>query len=149
VASYGADAISVLDLIAERRDLGLTLIPDLPYLRAEVVYGARFEGAQTLEDVLQRRTRVAWEDREGGRAAASPAADLLADELDWDSTRRDCELETYLNVAAADRAAWTGAVLPVAGVEVSGSAIDNVGEAGTGPGKPMLRSFDTRLDFAP
>lgn len=105
--TYGADAPGVLALIAEQAELGQSLVPGLPYLRAEVVYGARREGAQTLEDVFRRRTRVALEDRAGGSAAAADAADLLGGELDWDAATRERELNDYLSHVSAERAAWT------------------------------------------
>lgn len=109
VASYGADAPRVLALVSERPDLAHPLVPGLPYLRAEVVYGVRHEGAQTLEDVLRRRTRVALEDRDGGRAAADEAAELLAAELSWDAATRAREVTAYQEAASAAREAWQGA----------------------------------------
>jgi glycerol-3-phosphate dehydrogenase len=108
VATYGADAPAVLALVAQQPHLGHSLVPGLPYLRAEVVYAARHEGAQTLEDVLRRRTRVALEDREGGLSAAPDAADLLAAELAWDTTRRQRELASYGALVTAVRRAWAG-----------------------------------------
>ncbi len=104
--SYGADAACVLALVADCADLGRPLVPGLPYLRAEVVYGARYEGAQTLEDVLRRRTRVALEDHDGGLAAAADVADLLAGELGWDGERRQRELDAYQSAVLATRDAW-------------------------------------------
>ena len=107
-ATYGAAAAAVLALVAQHPRLGHPLVPGLPYLRAEVVYAARHEGAQTLEDVLRRRTRVALEDREGGLSAAPDAAELLATELGWDAARRQRELDAYGAHVAAARRAWTG-----------------------------------------
>jgi glycerol-3-phosphate dehydrogenase len=107
-ATYGADAAAVLALVAQQPRLGHPLVVELPYLRAEVVYAARHEGAQTLEDVLRRRTRVALEDRAGGLSAAPDAAALLAAELGWDASRRQRELDTYHAHMAAAHRAWTG-----------------------------------------
>jgi glycerol-3-phosphate dehydrogenase len=104
--SYGADAACLLALVADRADLGRPLVPDLPYVRAEVVYGARYEGAQTLEDVLRRRTRVALEDRDGGLGAAADVADLLAVELGWSDERRREERDAYQAATLATRDAW-------------------------------------------
>jgi glycerol-3-phosphate dehydrogenase len=106
--TYGAAAGAVLALVAQHPRLGQPLVPGLPYLRGEVVYAARHEGAQTLEDVLRRRTRVALEDREGGLSAAPAAADLLATELGWDAARRQHELDAYRALVAATRRAWMG-----------------------------------------
>ena len=43
--------------IATDAGLARPLIDGLPYLRAEVVFAARYEMAQTVDDVLSRRTR--------------------------------------------------------------------------------------------
>ena len=107
-ATYGAAAPAVLALVAQHPHLGQPLVPGLPYLRGEVVYAARHEGAQTLEDVLRRRTRVALEDREGGLSVAPDAADLLATELGWGAARRQRELDAYRALVVATRRAWMG-----------------------------------------
>ena len=86
--------------------LGHPLGPGLPYLRGEVAYAARYEGAQTLEDVLRRRTRVALEDREGGLSVAPDAAELLAAELGWGAAQRQRELDAYRALVLAARRAW-------------------------------------------
>lgn len=106
LATYGADAHGVLALVADRSELGCVMVEGLPYLRAEVVYGARHEGARTLEDIFRRRTRIALEDRQGGASAAADAADLLAAELGWDAAMHDAEVERYRAAAASARAAW-------------------------------------------
>jgi glycerol-3-phosphate dehydrogenase len=106
-ATYGA-APAVLDLVAQHPRLGHPLVPGLPYLRGEVVYTARHEGAQTLEDVLRRRTRVALEDREGGLSVAPDAADLLATELGWGAAQRQRELDAYRTLVVAARRSWMG-----------------------------------------
>ncbi len=55
---FGTDAGTVLALVADDPDLGAPLVPGLPYLRAEARYAVRHEMAQTLDDVLSRRTRA-------------------------------------------------------------------------------------------
>lgn len=49
----------------------------------------------TLGDLLIRRTKVAFETRDNGRAAARQAADGLAGQLGWDASRRERELARY------------------------------------------------------
>ena len=49
----------------------------------------------TLGDLLVRRTKVAFETRDNGRAAARQAADGLAAQLGWDASRRERELARY------------------------------------------------------
>ena len=56
---------------------GSRLAPRHPYLEAEVVYAARHEAACTVDDVLARRTRLAFVDSvaaPGRRAAGGGAA---------------------------------------------------------------------------
>ena len=49
----------------------------------------------TLGDLLIRRTKVAFETRDNGRAAARAAADDLAAQLGWDASRKERELARY------------------------------------------------------
>ena len=90
---HGDRAGRVAELVAADPDLGRRLHPDAPYLRAEIVVAVRDEGALTVEDVLVRRTRVALETADVGRAAMQPAVSLMAAHLGWDSahTRQQAE----------------------------------------------------------
>ena len=60
------------------------LDPALPYRLADVVAGVRFEMAQTLEDILARRTRLNFLDRAAARKCAHRVVRLMADELGKD-----------------------------------------------------------------
>jgi glycerol-3-phosphate dehydrogenase len=97
--AYGVESLAVLALIAREPALGRRLMPDLPYLRAEVVYGARAELALTVGDVLARRTHVAIEDAARGTEVASDVAALLARELGWSSDERERQVAVYLEEA--------------------------------------------------
>ena len=114
VASYGADAPGVLSLVAERPELGRRLVEGQPYLAAEIVYGVRHEGAQRLDDVLQRRTRLALEVSDGAASSAATVAELLGAELGWDEETRRRAVADYRAEAEAARAAW--ATVPEAAV---------------------------------
>jgi glycerol-3-phosphate dehydrogenase len=106
---YGSMAGDVAALIAESPALGELLPGSLDYFAAEVVYAARFEGALHIEDVLARRTRMSFEARDGGAAAAVLVAELLAAELDWSAATKKAELGSYLAVLEADAVALTQA----------------------------------------
>ena len=81
---------------AERdRTLAAPIAPGLPYLLTEVAHAASHEGARTLADVLVRRTHVAFETRDAGRAAARAAAPVLAARLDWTAAETARELARY------------------------------------------------------
>ncbi|HEU4811318.1 MAG TPA: glycerol-3-phosphate dehydrogenase/oxidase [Nocardioides sp.] len=100
---YGGMVDDVLDLIAERKELGLQLEGAEDYLAAEVVYAVRNEAARHLDDVLTRRTRISIETFDRGVAAAPATARLMADELGWDRTRLDQEVDHYLRRVEAER----------------------------------------------
>src|SRR5713101_4586011 len=93
--NFGSNASAVLDLIDEDESLRERLVPDLPYLRAEVVYACRAEMAMTLEDVLARRTRIILEDAERGAGVAPEVAALMARELGWSSEDTHAQVEQY------------------------------------------------------
>jgi glycerol-3-phosphate dehydrogenase len=76
-------------------DLLMPLSPGLPYIGAEAVYAAQAELACTLSDVLVRRTHVAFETRDAGRAAARVVASILAPRLGWTEAETARQLERY------------------------------------------------------
>jgi glycerol-3-phosphate dehydrogenase len=74
----------VLDLVDEDADLGARIDPSSGYLAAEAVVAVRHEAAETLEDILVRRTRVALETGDGGAAAARTVTRMLVRHCGWD-----------------------------------------------------------------
>jgi glycerol-3-phosphate dehydrogenase len=104
-SAYGTRAREVLALLEERPALREPLAEDLPYLAAEAVYSGHREMVVHLEDVLFRRTRLAFETDEGLEEAFRRTAELVGDELGWDAARLEREVEA----ATAERArcdAW-------------------------------------------
>jgi glycerol-3-phosphate dehydrogenase len=81
---YGTESAAVLALAADRAELLEPVIPGLPYTGAELVYAAREEMAQTLDDVLARRTRAVIQRAQPTMAAAQAAALLIAPDMGWD-----------------------------------------------------------------
>nr|WP_230317186.1 glycerol-3-phosphate dehydrogenase C-terminal domain-containing protein [Conexibacter sp. W3-3-2] len=73
---YGTEAAAVAALADGRPELLRPLVPEVPVTGAELLFAARSEGAMTLADVLDRRTRAglvpAWRD-----ALHDAAAQLL------------------------------------------------------------------------
>lgn len=92
---YGALLPEVMALIDTDPSLGEPLEGDERYLRAEVVYAVRAEGARHVADVLMRRTRSDYEVADRGAGAAAEVAALMAPELGWDAEREALEAETY------------------------------------------------------
>ena len=79
--AYGDRATVVAELAAD--GLGARLAEGHAYLEAEVVHAARAEFAQTTTDVLARRTRLGFLDRNAAIAAVPRVSELLAAELGW------------------------------------------------------------------
>ncbi|MFW5420413.1 glycerol-3-phosphate dehydrogenase/oxidase [Nocardiopsis sp. CNT-189] len=102
---YGSLITEVLALMEEDPGLKEPLAGADDYLRAEVVYAARYEGARHLDDVLTRRTRVFMETWDRGIAAAEEAARLMAGPLGWDDAQMQREVEYYRKRMEAERAA--------------------------------------------
>jgi glycerol-3-phosphate dehydrogenase len=99
---YGSLSEDVLALGEEDASL-LEAIPGADaYLKAEVVYSAREEGAMHLEDVLVRRTHINFEVQDRGVEAAPVVADLMAKELGWSDEQRQTELDAYLKRVEAE-----------------------------------------------
>jgi glycerol-3-phosphate dehydrogenase len=84
VRRYGTEAPAVLE--NARRVTGLSdaellapVAPDLPATLAELVFGVTHEGARTVEDLLERRTRIALVPADAGlaRPSAERALELV------------------------------------------------------------------------
>lgn len=104
---FGTLVPEVLDLIADRPDLGEPLAGSDDYLRAEVVYGVTHEGARHLDDILARRTRISIETFHRGTESAEDAAELMAEALGWSREHREREVDHYLKRVAAERESQT------------------------------------------
>lgn len=76
---YGTDAEHIVDILKEDLAYAEPLHPNLPYLICEAVWAIRNEMAQTVEDVLARRTRSLLLDARASVEAAPAIAKLLAD----------------------------------------------------------------------
>ncbi|GAA2082924.1 glycerol-3-phosphate dehydrogenase/oxidase [Aeromicrobium halocynthiae] len=104
---YGSLVTEILDLIADRPDLGRGLAGADDYLRAEIVYAASHEGARHLDDAIARRTHISIETFDRGTAVAEEVADLMAEVLSWSAEQRDREVEHYLLRVEAERESQT------------------------------------------
>lgn len=101
LASYGTDGAAVRALATGDAELSGLLHPALPYLRAEVTWGARHEMARTVEDVLSRRTRALLLDARASSECAPAVARLLARELGRDDAWQKAQVDAFRKLAAA------------------------------------------------
>jgi glycerol-3-phosphate dehydrogenase len=83
---YGSESPRVLALADGHPDLLEPAVAGLPYTRAELVYAAREEMAQTLDDVLARRTRAMIQRAQATMDAAPAVAELLAPDMGWSAS---------------------------------------------------------------
>lgn len=73
----------------------IIVVEGLPYTIGELRYAARNEMACTLGDLLIRRTRIAFETRDHGLAAAEKAAAALSPLFGWDDAARRDAMQAY------------------------------------------------------
>ena len=92
VARYGECVHTVIDIINEMPGMALRLLPDLPFVWAEVVYCLRTEMVVHLEDLLRRRiplTILAKPNQDIAERAAGLAADILG----WTAMDKNAEIK--------------------------------------------------------
>lgn len=73
--------------------------PAFPYTKADIVYAVQYEMAQTVEDVLARRTRILFLDAAAATAVASATAALMAKHLQKDQTWEKEQVLTFTKLA--------------------------------------------------
>jgi glycerol-3-phosphate dehydrogenase len=103
-ARYGHAAHDVIAVAAERGELAQPIVSDLPDLLAEAVFAVRREQAQSVGDVLLRRTRLgllAARELTVGDAPRRVAAAMGA-ELGWDPARVEREAADFGAEAGAE-----------------------------------------------
>ena len=113
-ARYGHAAEQVLAISADRPELAEPILPGLPDLLAESAFAARMEQAQTVGDVLLRRTRLGLL---AGRELCAPGSDAplrvaraLGDELGWEGERIEAEARAFGAEAESEGIAPVAAV---------------------------------------
>jgi len=102
---YGSLISELLSIISEDKNLAEPLTPELPYLKAEVIYSVTHEGAQSVDDVLSRRTRIAFEASDGGESLALPVATLIAPILSWDAAAKKRSVSEFIKHLKSERVA--------------------------------------------
>jgi glycerol-3-phosphate dehydrogenase len=93
---YGAKAIEVLSLTDSEPKLGELITPELPDIKAQVVYAVRHEYAHTLVDIARRRTAIAME-AHYGLDVLTTLIDTLKTYCAWDDYKCATARENYLS----------------------------------------------------
>lgn len=93
LASYGKDALQIIELVEKDSYLNKRVCPDFPPIMAEVVFSVRHEMALCLEDILFRRLRLGLVHQGQCLQSAEKVARCVQGVLGWDEARTSAELK--------------------------------------------------------
>lgn len=102
---YGSMINEILELVKETPSLSKKLAADLPYIKAEIYYAASHEGARTVDDVISRRTRIAFEAHNYGVEFTNSIAEIIAPVLGWSTKERKASVAAYESLVERELAA--------------------------------------------
>lgn len=100
---YGTRGIDIARLAAGEQRLLAPLVPGRPEILALVDWSVQRELAQTVSDVMVRRTQLYFRDRDQGLGALDAVADRMAELLGWSEERRTQEVLEYQAEVARSR----------------------------------------------
>ena len=96
---YGSLISELLEIIKNDPKLAKPLTKDLPYLKAEIYYAASHEGARSVDDVISRRTRLAFEAPNSAMDLATDVATIIAPVLGWTPKQKKDSVSAYIDIA--------------------------------------------------
>jgi glycerol-3-phosphate dehydrogenase len=102
---HGSLISEILEIIEDQPKLAAKLDPELPYIKAEIVYAASHEGARSVDDVVSRRTRLSFEASNHGLYLAEEVAALIAPVLGWSGKERKESMAHYAGLVERENAA--------------------------------------------
>jgi glycerol-3-phosphate dehydrogenase len=92
---FGTRALGVVKLLKEGPEWKERIAPELSAIQAEIVYCIRNEMAETVEDLLARRTGAQIFGWKAALKAAPVVGALLAQEKNWDSAKEAAAIREY------------------------------------------------------
>lgn len=95
-SKYGGRARIPATLAASQPELSDRILPDFPFLKAEIVYAVRAEMALSIRDFLARRIRLEIMDWDAAKQAAPVVAKWMGAELNWTETAQKEQTAAYL-----------------------------------------------------
>ena len=107
--TYGGGWLEVAALAAHDTDLARRIVPDLPYIWAEVDHAVADEMVMTLRDFMRRRTQLEIRDLRQSWSVAPALADRIGAKLGWSHTETDAQVDSW-KARAALSMAWRGDV---------------------------------------
>lgn len=107
IATYGKDALKILQLVEEQPALVERICPDFPPIMAEVAFVVENELAECLVDILARRIRLAFLHHRQCIAAAPKVAKLVAKyKPGFDNDRIAKEIENLVGTLYENQALY-------------------------------------------
>ena len=97
---FGSEVSEIFALIEDDRKLVQSIVKNLPYLKAEIVYAVVAEGALSVSDVMERRTRIAFEAPNFGLDHVTAIADLMAPYLGWKASDKKASITQFQSAMA-------------------------------------------------
>lgn len=97
VYNYGSEYLEILKYLDENPNWGQRITDTSHVIKAEILYGIREEMAQKLADVILRRTELGTAGYPGEECLES-CANIMANELGWDKSRVQRELEEVKSI---------------------------------------------------
>jgi len=92
---FGTRGLEILELLNENPSWNRRITAALPAIEAEIVFCIRYEMAETIEDLLARRTGSQFYGWKEAIQAAPRVAELLAQEKHWKASRTAAALSEY------------------------------------------------------
>ena len=94
---YGSLFVEVLEAAKSDEKLALPLSTQLPYIGAEILYAVTHEGALSVSDVMNRRTRINFEASDQGRSILESVAEIMAKPLGWSKADMKKSISEYIS----------------------------------------------------
>ncbi len=93
---YGSRAIDVLGGCVDNPSLAEPMVVGTPYILGEISYAIKHEMAQTIEDVVARRTRALLINQPGLLESLEKISQVVANGLGWDEDTRKARVEEFM-----------------------------------------------------
>ena len=96
IHSYGSNYKNILDIAVQNKGWAETVSAESPVLKAEIIHAVRKEIAQTLSDVVYRRTPMGAAGKPDNHSLQI-CASLMAAELGWNQFKVEEEIAAARN----------------------------------------------------
>lgn len=96
ISNIASKKKAIQEMIASDNSLNKTIHPNYPFTYADVIYSVSNEMAQTIDDILSRRTRLLFLDAKAAITTAPIVAEIMSTALNKNATWKQEQLTTFL-----------------------------------------------------